>query len=114
MLQDLLAEQHEHPVHRQRSVALCLADGALHEVPVARVLGGGEQERRIGGRVLRLPARDLLDVAGVGDDQRMPTELFELGVLMIGVYLFAAGWVWALVSSIGILLDANPSTARKK
>ena len=51
-LQDLAAEIHEDPV-----------DVAVHQVPESRVLGGSEQQRRVGRGVLGLPARDLERVA---------------------------------------------------
>ena len=67
VLQDLAAEVDEHAVHV-----------AVHQVAEARVLGRGEKKRRVGRRVLRLPARDGFDVAAVGDDKRLFAQGFEL------------------------------------
>src|SRR2546427_299990 len=44
----------------------------------ARIPGRREQERGIGGGVLRLPARHRVDVAGVGDHHRVLAQGFEL------------------------------------
>ena len=68
VLEDLAAEIHEDLVHV-----------AVHQVPEARILGRGEQERGVGRGVLRLPARHRFDVAGVGDHQGVLPQGFELG-----------------------------------
>src|SRR3989442_934088 len=78
VLQDLAAELHEQAVHRQGGIAARLGHRALEQGPVARVRGRGEQERGIGGGVLRLPARHRVYVAGVGDYDPVLAEGSEL------------------------------------
>ena len=76
VLEDLAAEVDEEPIHRRRRVAARLFYRDVYEVAIARILGRGEEQRRIGGGVLRLPARHRLDVAGVGDHQRGLAQRF--------------------------------------
>src|SRR5207237_1243818 len=59
-------------------VAASILYRGVHQVAEARVLRRGEEQRWIGGGVLGLPARHRLDVAGVGDDQRMLAQGIEL------------------------------------
>ena len=67
VLQDLAAEIHEHTV-----------DVAVHKVAKTRVFRRSEKKRRISRCVLRLPARDGLDVAAVRNDKRLFAQGFEL------------------------------------
>ena len=78
VLEDAHAELHEERVHRRGHVAARLADRLFDQGLVARVLGGGEEEGGVGGRVLRLPLRHRVDVAGVGYHQRVLLEGLEL------------------------------------
>ena len=43
----------------------------VHKVPVSRHLRRVEQQRRVGGGILRPVTADGLDVAGIGDDGRV-------------------------------------------
>ena len=69
--EDLSAELHREPVHGDAGVAARFLYRVIHQRAEARILRGRQQQGRVGRRVLRLPARDGFDVAGVGDDEGM-------------------------------------------
>ena len=54
-----------------------LLENIVHDGLILRHLGGGGDERGIGGRILRLILFDRVDVAGVGDYGGHATKLFE-------------------------------------
>ncbi len=63
-----------------QAAALLLAphDGLVDQRGISGLLGGFQQQRRVGGAVLRLQAPHRLDVTGVGDDHGHGAELVEL------------------------------------
>lgn len=74
-LEDLLAELDQQLV--EGGVHLCVEvaagllgglDGLVNQLRVLGLLGGGEDERRVGGGILRLVFADGGEVARVGDD----------------------------------------------
>jgi hypothetical protein len=76
--QDFAAEVDRQLLHGRGGVAAAARKRVLDKRAIARVLGGGKQERWVGGGVARLPACDGVDVAAVGDDDRVLAQGFEL------------------------------------
>ena len=60
-----------------RGPGLGVSDGLVHDPRVLRHLGGGEDERGVGGGVLRLELLHGLEVARVGDHGGHGLELLE-------------------------------------
>ena len=56
-----------------------IAHGFFEQRTVVVLLHGLEDQRRVGGRVLRLVLGELLEVTGIGDDSREFLELIECG-----------------------------------
>jgi hypothetical protein len=76
--EDLAPEIDEQPLHGGLRAALAARDRVLDQAAIALVAGRGEQKGGVGGRVARLPARHGVDVARVGDHDRVLPERFEL------------------------------------
>jgi hypothetical protein len=78
-LQDLPPEAHQHLIHHfvQRQPAVG-SDRLGQQRRVVGLLHGLEDERRIGGRILRRKLGELLEIARVGDDGGELLELVEL------------------------------------
>jgi hypothetical protein len=78
-LQDLDAETHQHLVDQLvQRLALVHADGVGQQRRVVGQLHRLQDQRRIGGGVARRKGRELPEIAGVGDDDGVLLELFEL------------------------------------
>jgi hypothetical protein len=78
-LEDRAAEAHQqvvdHLVHR---LPVARRHGLRQQRRVSTLLHRLDDERRIGRRVARREARQLVEVAGIGDDGRVLLELVEL------------------------------------
>src|SRR6478752_7910598 len=101
-LQDLAAEIHEQLVHEGNGLGfliarllLGIAQRLFHEVLVLRLLCSLEQERRVGGRVLRLGFADSFDVAGIGYHGRVLLQRIEQRHR--NPPELRVGWTWALL-----------------
>ena len=84
--QDLAAEGHGQSVHEGlgarrpgESRRRGRRQRAVDQVPVLRLLGRLQQQRRIGRRILRAVLTDGVDVAGIGDDHGVALQGVEQG-----------------------------------
>ncbi len=85
-VQNLSAEGHRELIHERFDTRPLVAGDTLgrrarglDERPVLGLLSGLQQQRRVGGRVLRLVLGDRLDIAGVRDDGGVALEGVEQG-----------------------------------
>ncbi len=78
VFKDFAPEADEKLVDHRLRIGAGLGQGGVDQRAVARVLRRGEEQRRIGGRVLRFPACDGVDIAGVGNDDGVRFEGVEL------------------------------------